>query len=1229
MRTSTDQGKKTYIFLLTMAVVLACLSFLTLFLSVRQSSETKNNAIKSPISFSEQHQSLTSNYESSGSLAVKSNGQRLHRLPGRALKREPADWQFESEFEREMERERETEREPYDEPDEAARYLMSRRLPEGVKELPIELYLKAMEQALDLPQFSTVLNRILPSRREMAQRAAKDKNTQFINLETLQSWTSLGPGNVGGRTRALLINPKNPDIMYAGAASGGVWKTTDGGKSWNALTDLLPNLAVNALAFDPNNPDIIYAGTGEGYFNSDAMRGAGIFRSFDGGNTWRRLDGTGTPDFYFVNDIVVSPNNYNRIYAATNRGVMRSNDGGASWTPAFDESYNNGCSDLEIRTDQPTDVVFAACGIPKNVRAPGSVQALIYRNNNAGALGQWEVVYTEEGMSRTSLAIAPSNQNVIYAVSSENGASGTPHTLHAVFRSSNGGEAGSWIKVNDGRSGKLNSSLFTNALWAFQSECRQGGVNQIFAQGWYDNVIAVDPANENIVWVGGIDLFRSDDGGVNWGMASDWNAEKGSSRYVHADHHAIVFHPQFNGVTNRVMFVGTDGGVFRTLEARNQVAVGNKAPCSPIDSRIGWTSLNNGYAVTQFYHGAAFPGGNSYLGGAQDNGVILGSDTAGFNGWTELLSGDGGYVAIDPSSQDVIYAETNGLSLKKSEDGGKKWVSATNGINNSGFGFIVPLAMDPSDPNRLWLAGRTLWRTKNGAISWTPASAPLRGTTATAITVAQTDGNFVLAGTDQGYIHRTTIGLNSSADTVWPEAQPRSGVVSSLAFDPTNRDIAYATYSTFSGKHVWRSLNGGASWQQIDGTGTGMLPDIPVNCIVVDPTNTQRLYIGTDIGVFTSPDGGTTWAVENSGFANAPVESLSISLYKGAAHLFAFTRGRGAWRVPLGQVCTYSISPPSQTFDAMGGTAAIRVATTADCSWTVENSVGWITITGETNRSGNGEVNISVAQNSEPKPRSGTFNIAGKSFTVTQAGLAVSVSAASLTPGRLAPESIVAAFGAGMADATQIARGSQLPTNLEGTELKVRDKNGIERPSPLFFVSPNQINYQLPQGTEVGPASVTIYNGNDKVFNCVIQVARVAPGFFTANGNGTGVAVGQALHYRQGRLVQSETLSMLDAGQNRVVARPIDLGPDMGANSDQVFLVLYGTGFRFRSSLETVTATLGGINAQVSYVGEQGQYPGLDQVNILIPRELAGRGEVDLVLIVDGQQANVVKISIK
>lgn len=1233
MRTSTNHGK-IHLGLLAIVLTLVCLGVVYRQIS---SSRLQLSNLKSQISNSDHARSRPS---------ISAKADQTLRGAGKSAMREREHGRDEDE--REMERELKEAREAYDKPDEGAQYLLNRRLPEGEKELRYELYLAAMERMRDLPQYSTAQRMPLPSLREMAKSSSQSLGGQALAPSALLGWNSLGPGNVGGRTRALLIHPRTPDIMFAGAASGGVWRTIDAGKSWKPLTDLLPNLAVNALAFDPNNPDTIYAGTGEGYFNADATRGAGIFRSFDGGNTWRRLEATNTKSFYFVNDIVVSKNNSKRVYAATSVGVMRSTDGGETWQRVLDEEItkNNGCSDLAIRTDRTTDVVFAACGIPSNLKTPSGVQASIYRNDNAGdsggSLGQWQSVCSIEGMSRTSLAIAPSNQNVIYAVSSESGASGgDPHSLHAVFRSINGGEEGSWSKVNDSASNKLNRMLFTNPIFAYLNECGYGGADQFLNQGWYDNTIAVDPLNENIVWVGGIDLFRSDDGGVTWGMASFWQEKKSSPRYVHADQHVIVFHPQFNNVTNRTMFVGTDGGIFRTDTARGQTVTGNRAPCSSGDSRITWFSLNNGYAVTQFYHGAVFPGGQSYLGGTQDNGVITGSDDAGPNNWTEVLSGDGGYVAIDPYNPRNVYAEGTGLSLNKSTSGAqdKAFSSATTGISNIGFGFIAPLAMDPSDPNRLWLGGGSLWRTKNGADNWTQASVSLRGS-ATAIAIAQTDSNFVLAGTDQGYIHRTTIGLNSNADTVWPESKLRTGIVSSIAFDPTNRDIAYATVSNFGGKHVYRSLNGGQSWSQIDGISTptgstpaALLPDIPVNCVVVDPTDPQRLYVGTDMGVFTSPDSGLTWAVENTGFANVPVEWLTINGYKGIAQLFAFTRGRGLWRVPLGQVCTNLLSPTGQTFDSTGGQGSVSVVVSNnDCQWNVENKANWITINSNMPMRGNGAVKFSVAPSPDRKPRTGTFTIAGNSFTVTQAGDASSVSAATLAPGPLAAESIATVFGTQMSDTTEIASGSQLPTVLAGSSVMVRDSLNVERPAPLFFVSPNQINYLIPSGTAQGVALVTIYNGKDKVFNCQIEIKMVAPGLFTAEGSGKGVPVGQALRARPSvpnSPLISEPLYMLDASQTRIIARPIDLGPDLGKDSDQVFLVLFGTGIRSPNPMVSVTATLGGVNAPVSFAGALSNFFGLDQVNILIPRSLMGRGDVELILFVDGQSANAVHVIIK
>jgi uncharacterized protein (TIGR03437 family) len=874
----------------------------------------------------------------------------------------------------------------YDQPGEAVEFFRRKRLPEGQTELPIERYFNALDVMRGMPQYSSADGLQMPSRAQMKGIAEQQQ---------LGAWTSLGPGNIGGRTRGLLVHPTNPSTMYAAGVAGGVWRTTDGGASWTPLADLIANIAVNSLAMDPSNPNTIYAGTGEGYFNIDAVRGAGIFKTTDGGTTWTRLTSTNNASFYFVNDIVVSPVSSQRVYAATSTGVWRSLDGGMSWTRVLALSINGGCLDLAMRSDRPTDFLFASCGTTAGVST--SVQSTIYRNTDAGDAGDWNVVHTESGMGRTSLAIAPSNQNIVYALSASNEANFKRHGLHAVFRSTNSGDSGSWTaQVRNTNSTKLNTVLLSNPYAAFYGDCgfTPFGPNFLISQGWYDNVIAVDPVDPNRVWAGGIDLFRSDDGGANWGVASYWWANGGvaplAPQYAHADQHALVFHPQYNGTTNRTMFVGNDGGIFRTTDARAPVAFGGLAACNPGASGVMWTSLNNNYGVTQFYHGVSYPNGASYFGGTQDNGTLHGSDANGPNNWREILGGDGGYVAVDPTNPNIVYAENTGISIQKSTDGGMTFAGATDGISDGGM-FINPFIMDSSDPRRLWTGGIYLWRTTNGAASWTRASALTAGRgSVSAIAVAPTNANYVLAGMSDGFILRTDIGLTSTSTTSWANVQPRAGYVSWVAFDPTNKDIAYATYSTFGGTHVWRSINGGASWTGIDGSGAGALPDIPVHCIVVDPLNTARLYIGTDLGVFVSTNGGASWAVENTGFANVIVESLNLNVVNGVTTLFAFTHGRGAWRVTVNQIgCLFALSPAGQSFTGAGGTGTINIAAApSGCNWTATSTASWITINTGSSGSGNGSVGFTVAANTTVNSRVGTITAAGRTFTVTQQGCA-------------------------------------------------------------------------------------------------------------------------------------------------------------------------------------------------------------------------------------------------
>ncbi|HVR95308.1 MAG TPA: hypothetical protein VMW27_01750 [Thermoanaerobaculia bacterium] len=791
---------------------------------------------------------------------------------------------------------------PPDSPDEAQAYFYAKRAPAGQKAVPVERYFTAQEQMRRMPQYSTARGTFLPSR-----AALEEKGLSYVSeAASLGAWSSLGPGNIGGRTRNLVIDPRRPEVMYAGGVAGGVWKTTNGGESWFPLADLMGNLAVAALAMDPANSNVLYAGTGEG-FTVVGVRGNGIFKTTDGGIRWARLASTQTASFQYVSDIVVSPGSSSRLYAATHTGVWRSTNGGRSWKRILDPGPAlGGCLDLAIRKDRVDDVVFAACG--NRALATGAV----YQNLKAQSNGQWVQVLQEPGMGRASLALAPSNQDVIYALTSSTVSGPSRETgenyrngLHAVFRSTSGGGPGTWsAQVRNSDDTKLNRVLLSRALSAFGRECGStSGNNSFSGQGWYDNAIAVDPTNPDRVWTGGIDLFRSDDGGRNWGLASYWWAKfpyaEEAPSYAHADQHFIVFHPRYDGTSNRTLFVTNDGGIFRTDDALAATARGALAACEPSNSQLVWTALNNGYGVTQFYHGAPYPDGRRYLGGTQDNGTIRGSDGDGADAWETLLGGDGGYAAVHPQNPDILYASYQGLSLSKSVDGGQTWDFAVEGIDGLTL-FIAPYVMDPNDPERLWLGGEGLWRTDNGAGLWQTAAAPFFDFGAvSALAVARGNPDRVLAGTMDGYVLRTDAGRTADPSTVWPAVRPRTGWVSSVAIDPANADVVYATYSTFGGTHVWKSTNGGATWRGIDGTGNRKIPDIPVHTLVVDPSRSSRLFVGTDLGVFVSTDGGAAWAVENTSFANVITEWLTVIAGPSGPTLFAFTHGRGAWRVPI------------------------------------------------------------------------------------------------------------------------------------------------------------------------------------------------------------------------------------------------------------------------------------------------------------------------------------------
>lgn len=784
----------------------------------------------------------------------------------------------------------EEERTPYGAPDLAEEYARLKRVGARTDLNTPQLYEQAQHALRSMPAWSVLLDRERPS---LATRAYTREASADA---TLARWNWLGPGNIGGRTRTLVIDPKQTDTMYTGGVSGGVWKTTNGGGAWRPTGDTLANIAINSLTMDPRDNTRLYAGTGEGYFRETVrgtglpLRGGGIFVSSDAGESWSILESTRTGDFHFVNDLVVSAVDTNRIYAATRTGVFRSSDRGQSWTHVLKVTASGGCLDLAARPGAAADYLYVSCGTLG--------QATVYRNTDAAAGDTWAAVLSEPNMGRTSLAVAPSNPDVIYALAASNESvpAGVNQGLLAVFRSNGAGAAGTWkAVVRNTATDRLSTLLLTNPVAAAEADCKFSNSNKFITMGWYCNTIAVDPTNPDRVWAGGVDLFRSDDGGATWGPASYWWASKTKASYLHADQHAMVFHPNYDGKTNNALFAANDGGIFRTDEATDEVLQGISTLCNPDNGKIAWHHVSGNLGITQFYHGGVFPTGVEYIAGAQDNGTLLGRDDRGVNGWSPIAGGDGSYVAINPVTPSTFYVSSQVANILKTDNGGKTFKAAKNGLSGL-FLFITPLMMDLGTPHILWTGGTKMWRTDNAGDNWTAASTELGGGAVSAIAVA---GSRVLAGTSEGFIYRNDDARVANATTVWNGVQLRSGFISSITHDPANVNVVYATFAGFGGAHVWKSTDGGLSWASLDGEGDGQIPDIPVHSLVVDPLLPSRLFIGTDLGVMVSVDGGAHWMTEVDGMPNVVTEWVTISQSPEGRALYAFTHGRGVWRAKL------------------------------------------------------------------------------------------------------------------------------------------------------------------------------------------------------------------------------------------------------------------------------------------------------------------------------------------
>jgi hypothetical protein len=712
------------------------------------------------------------------------------------------------------------------------------------------------------------------------------------------SWTAIGPtpilngqtpGNlpVSGRITAIAADPTNASNIYIASAGGGVWKTTNGGTSWTALTDAVTTpftqaalnagltdtqvpLFMGAIAMAPTNPSIIYVGTGEADGAPDAYYGEGVLKSTDGGNTWTLL---GTSQFArrSIAQIVVDPTNANTVYVAVgtagtnglsgNTGVWKSTDGGVTWARSTFLTDTQAYTDLVIDPTNP-QTLYTAVGT-----FTGSGGNGVYKTTNGGTT--WNPAGNFPNGSANGnirLALAKSSHLTLYA----SVASPTTFGLFKMLTSTDGG-----------------------TTWTATTGTPP---NYLGTTGNYASTLAVDPSNASIVYAGGQggtnSFLESTDGGTTW---TDISTGGVGNNGPHANHHAIGFD------ANGKLLDGNDGGIWRL---------------NPASGSMPWTDLNSNLSITLFNGVGLNPtSANVALGGTQGNGTNTFNDSV---GWTQTLGGDGGYTRFDPRNPSTIYAEMDGISLQRSDDGGVTWNAKTTGINSSDpSDLTVPYVIDPSAPFRLLLGTNRVYLSSTHGDSWTPISTPNTAgwnssAAIDALAIAPTSGGQTIYATAGGKIFVTTNG-----GTAWTERDVTGFTdhFACLAVDPTNSQIAYAVrdrFSTFSAGHVFRTINGGATWTDI----SAGLPNVPTYTLMVDARATPTvLYVGTDTGVYTSTNLGVSWARFGTSLPNVQVRELTLN--PALNILAAATHGRGVWEIiPTSPLTVWTAQGPAPITNA-------------------------------------------------------------------------------------------------------------------------------------------------------------------------------------------------------------------------------------------------------------------------------------------------------------------------
>lgn len=668
---------------------------------------------------------------------------------------------------------------------------------------------------------------------------SNDRNNTH-RVQSLAGWTYAGSVNVpsngdAGRLNRIRINPSNSNILYACAPSGGLWVSTNGGSSWSTKTDKLADLATSDVAIDYTNTNVMYLATGDG----DGIGGGattpstiGVLKSTDGGNTWNQtslyytLQSSG-PNELTVNELLINPVHHNTVFAATSFGLYFTSNGGISWNMVM----SGNIKDMAFEPSK-SSVMYATTAIGQ-----------FYRSVDSGYSFTKVALPSSSGAGRMALAVTAANGSYVYVLADN---------------SSDYSFLGLWQSTDEGQTFTLKSTS-PNLLGEMPSGFGTGG------QGWYDLTLAASPTNASEILVGGVNIWRSTNGGASWNLNGSQSGF--GAPYVHADIHHIIYE---NGTT---CFAACDGGLYKTP-----------------NNGGSWNDLGNGLEISEQYSiGLSASNSSLWITGWQDNGTNLASGGS----WTEAFGGDGMDCFIDYSNNNNLYCETYQGGFQLSTNGGSNFNSIA--INTSEVAaWVTPWIQDPKNANSIFAGIENVWKSTNKGSSWNPISTwGQTGNSILAIAVAPSSDQYIYAS-NSGFLYGTSNGggswTNISVGLPLGIAQ-----ITGIAVDSNNPLRLWVTFSGFSATNkVFQSVNGGTSWTNI----SSGLPNLPVNCIVFQKGGVaDAMYVGTDMGVYyrDTINTGGTWVSYNMGLPNVMIDDLQI--YRPTNILRAATYGRGTWQI--------------------------------------------------------------------------------------------------------------------------------------------------------------------------------------------------------------------------------------------------------------------------------------------------------------------------------------------